>query len=143
MDQTAGPRFGGGWRVLDAFRDPVVLPVDGSLRLAGVRAVVRTLSEAVGMSPPGVRRLVAGASKLAGSLFHGSSREGRILLRLLKDGDAVGMEIALECEEGALGRGTPLIEMKRLMDECEVVAVSGGGSRVVARKWEAGPSGRA
>jgi len=132
----AGLSRGGGLRIRDAFTDPVVLPMDGALCLGDVQAVVRALSRAAAMSPALTSQLIAGVTALAGSLCHGSSQEGRLLLRLMRDGASVGMEVVLECEGEALRYRTLLADAKRLWDECQVVAGAGGASRLVARKWE-------
>ena len=127
---------GGAFRAQDAFTHPVVLPIDGPLCVANMQVVARALSQAVGMSPFGISQFIIGASELVGSLFHGSPREGRILLRLLRNRKSVGIEMVLECEEIGSGGETPFDTVMHLLDECEVVPIDGGGKRLVARKWE-------
>ena len=137
MTGVAGlDRGGWGFHALDAFTDPVVLSIDGALRLAHVQAVVRALGQAVGMSPSGTFRLIVGASELAGPLFQGSPPEGKILLRLLRNDRSVGMEIILECGGNGFPSETPPETVRHLLDECEVAPIAGGGNRLVARKWE-------
>ncbi|MCX5787122.1 MAG: hypothetical protein NTX64_01240, partial [Elusimicrobia bacterium] len=96
----------------------------------------RALSQAVGMSSFGTCQFILGASELIGSLFHGSPRGGRILLRLLRNRKSVGIEMVLECDGDGSGPETPFDAVLPLLDEYEVVPTDGGGRRVVARKWE-------
>ena len=52
MDRMAElTRAGGAFDSLDAFTDPVVLPIDGALCIANMQVVARALSQAAGMSP--------------------------------------------------------------------------------------------
>ena len=137
MERTAGLACGGGGSsALDAFTDPVVLPIDGALCVANMQVVARALSQAVGMSSSGTCQFILGASELIGSLFHGSPRGGRILLRLLRNRKSVGIEMVLECEGDGAGPETTFDAVLPLLDEYEVVPTDGGGRRVVARKWE-------
>ncbi len=129
----------------------ITVSVTAEHHVARARQAAMALAAEIGLSDAAAACVATSVSELANNLFFHTPAGGTITLAALwRDGE-IGLEVIAEdrgpgiadlaaaLEDGfstnrGLGGGLPGVQ--RLMDEFEIAAPMGVGTRIVARKWQ-------
>ena len=129
----------------------VTVAVTAQHHVGQARRMARALAAEIGLSEAVTSYVATSVSELANNLIFHTSGGGTITLAAVDRSDAVGLEVIVEDQgpgiadlalaledgfstNGGLGGGLPGV--RRLMDEFEIAAPLGVGTRIVARKWQ-------
>jgi len=129
----------------------MIIHVTEEYHIAQARQAATALAREIGFKQVPVYYVATSVSELAGNLFVHATRGGMITLAAVKREGEIGIEVIAEDDgpgipdvelalqdgfstSGGLGYGLPGV--KRLMDEFEIRSTAGGGTRILARKWQ-------
>jgi len=129
----------------------VTIAVTAEHHVAQARQAARTLAAEIGLSQAAASCVAIAVSELGNNLFFHTPEGGTITLAAVDRSDAVGLEVIVEDQGPGIadvalalqdgfstnrGLGSGLPGARRLMDEFEIAAPLGVGTRIVARKWQ-------
>jgi len=130
--------------------DKVVVEVTKEYHIGQTQRTAKSFARSLGLSQVSTYSVATAVSELANNIFFHTVGGSITLAGLIQNGK-VGVQIVAEDEgpgiadvdmamqdgfttNGGLGGGLPGV--KRLLDEFEITSSVGGGTRIVARKWE-------
>ena len=129
----------------------VIITVNRKHHVAQARRMARALAREMGLGKVAASCAETAVTELGNNLVFHATAGGTITLAAVDRSDAVGLEVIVEDQGPGIadldvalqdgfstnrGLGSGLGGVRRLMDEFEIAAPLGVGTRIVARKWQ-------